>query len=310
MAIIAGVDEAGRGPLAGPVVASAVVLPEDHPIEGLRDSKKLTPKKREILFGKIYEFATAIGVGVVDEKEIDRTNILKATHKAMQMALGRLGVRPEKALVDGYALPNQVIPNEGIIGGDDKVDSIRAASIIAKVTRDRMMEHYDIIFPEYGFAKHKGYGTKTHIESLNEWKASPIHRRTFRPVMDYMPTLGWYRKHRRVGMLGEQLAALFLFNNGHVIRAMNVRCQPYGEIDIISEENDTLIFTEVKTISKKSLGTPEEKIDELKLSKLENAIEMYMVENEVKSDVRLDAITVTLGKGKPIIKHYKGVELD
>ncbi len=310
MAIIAGVDEAGRGPLAGPVVASAVVLPEDHPIEGLRDSKKLTLKKRDVLYEKIQEFATAIGVGVVDEKEIDSTNILKATYKAMQIALGSLGVRPEKALIDGYPLPNQVIPNEGIIGGDDKVDSIRAASIIAKVTRDRMMEHYDIIFPEYGFAKHKGYGTKAHIESLKEWKASPIHRKTFRPVMDYMPTLEWYRKHRRVGMLGERLAALSLLNNGHTILAMNVRCQPYGEIDIISKKNDTLIFTEVKTISKQSLGTPEEKIDELKLQKLENAIEMYMGENNIKSDVRLDAITVTLGKGKPIIKRYKGVELD
>jgi ribonuclease HII len=186
--IIAGVDEAGRGPLAGPVVAAAVILFDDK-IEGLRDSKKLSAKKREALFQEINEKAVSVGIGIVDEKEIDRTNILAATHKAMQMALGRLNKKPTLALIDGYKLPNQVIPNKGIIKGDTKIESIMAASIIAKVTRDAIMLEYNKIFPEYGFAKHKGYGTKYHMEALIELKATPIHRVSFKPVALNLPTV-------------------------------------------------------------------------------------------------------------------------
>ncbi len=310
MAITAGVDEAGRGPLAGPVVAAAVILPDDHPIVGLRDSKKLTPKKREHLYEEIHQFASGIGVGIIDEKEIDATNILKATHKAMQIALGKLGVRPDKALIDGYALPNQVIPNEGIIGGDNKVDSIRAASIIAKVTRDRIMEQYDVIFPEYGFVKHKGYGTKQHMESLKQHKASPIHRKSFQPVSESLPTMSWFRQNRLIGSLGERLAAVYLVNKGYAVRDMNVRCLPYGEIDIIAEKDKTIVFIEVKTISKVSIGSPEEKVSESKLAKLEQAIHKYLLEHEIKMDIRLDAITVKIESGSHKISHYKNVELD
>ena len=142
---IAGVDEAGRGPLAGPVVAAAVILDDNHGITGLRDSKKLSQKKRELLYDAIFEKAASIGIGKVDVKTIDRINIREATFKAMQIALGRLSIKPAKALIDGYALNNQVIPNEGVIGGDDLVDSIKAASIIAKVTRDRLMMELSLI---------------------------------------------------------------------------------------------------------------------------------------------------------------------
>jgi len=151
MVIIAGVDEAGRGPLAGPVVAAAVILPNSYNLEGLDDSKKVTPKKRSQLFVEIQHQATAIGVGVVAAADIDKTNILQATQQAMKMALGRLKPRPDQAVIDGYALPTQIIPNKGVIKGDQTVDVIKAASIIAKVTRDNMMEQYDIIFPVYGF---------------------------------------------------------------------------------------------------------------------------------------------------------------
>ena len=147
MALIAGVDEAGRGPLAGPVVAAAVILDDNKPITGLADSKKLSTKKRAKLYQEIMQHAE-VGIGLIDVEEIDKNNILKATYKAMYKALGALKTKPDKALIDGYALPNQIIPNEGIIGGDDKIDSIGAASIIAKVTRDRIMEQYDVIFPE------------------------------------------------------------------------------------------------------------------------------------------------------------------
>jgi len=235
MEIIAGVDEAGRGPLAGPVVAAAVILPDDHVIEGLNDSKKLSAKKRELLFEEINEKAVSVGIGIVSEKEIDKTNILIATQKAMQMALGKLKQKPTMALIDGYKLPNQVIPNKGIIKGDTKVESIMAASIIAKVTRDAIMLEYDKIFPEYGFAKHKGYGTKQHIEALTKFKATSIHRRSFKPVSLNLPTITWLQNNKRVGKVGEQLAACNLMGDGHRILAMNEICVPHGEIDIISE---------------------------------------------------------------------------
>ena len=309
MAYIAGVDEAGRGPLAGPVVAAAVILPDDHEIEGLRDSKKLTAKKRESLFEEINTKAVSIGIGIVNEKDIDRLNVLAATQKAMQMALGRLNKKPTLALIDGYKLPNQVIPNKGIIKGDTKVESIMAASIIAKVTRDTIMLEYDKIFPEYGFAKHKGYGTKQHMDALTNFKATSIHRKSFKPVSLNLPTITWLQKSKRVSKIGEQLAACKLLNDGHVIISMNENCAPHGEIDIISEKDGLLIFTEVKTFSKEQIGTPELKIDINKLKKLENAINSYVSKNNIDSDIRLNGMTVRLGKNHSI-KKFEGIELN
>lgn len=309
MEIIAGVDEAGRGPLAGPVVAAAVILSDNHEIEGLRDSKKLSAKKRETLFQEINDKAISVGIGIVSEKEIDQTNILTATHKAMQMALGRLNRKPTLALIDGYKLPNQVIPNKGIIKGDTKVASIMAGSIIAKVTRDAIMFEYDIIFPEYGFAKHKGYGTKQHIEALNEYKATPIHRKSFKPVSSNLPTIAWLQKSKRVGIVGEQLAACKLMADGHTIISMNENCAPHGEIDIISEKENLLIFTEVKTFAKEQMATPELKIDTNKLRKLENAIYFYIGKHNISSGIRLDGMSVMLGKNHSI-KKFEGIELN
>ena len=308
MEIISGVDEAGRGPLAGPVVAAAVILSDDK-IEGLRDSKKLSVKRREILFREINDNAISVGIGIVNENEIDKINILSATQKAMQMALGRLSRKPTLALVDGYKLPNQVIPNKGIIKGDTKVESIMAASIIAKVTRDAIMLEYDKIFPEYGFAKHKGYGTKQHMEALNNYKATPIHRKSFKPVSLNLPTITWLQKSKRVGVVGEQLAACKLLNEGHVIISMNENCAPHGEIDIISQKDDLLIFTEVKTFSKEQIATPELKIDINKLRKLENAINSYIIKNNINDDIRLDGMSVMLGKNYSI-KTFEGIQLN
>jgi ribonuclease HII/Holliday junction resolvase-like predicted endonuclease len=307
--IIAGVDEAGRGPLAGPVVAAAVIMSDDHGIEGLRDSKKLTAKKRESLFEEINTKAVSVGIGIVSEKEIDRINVLAATQKAMQMALGRLNQKPTLALIDGYKLPNQVIPNKGIIKGDTKVESIMAASIIAKVTRDTIMLEYDKIFPDYGFAKHKGYGTKQHMNALNNFKATPIHRRSFKPVSINLPTIAWLQESKRVGIVGEQLAACKLLNEGHIIISMNEDCAPHGEIDIISEKDGLLIFSEVKTFSKEQIGAPELKIDINKLKKLENAINSYIIKNEIDRDIRLDGMSVMLGKNHSI-KKFEGIELN
>ncbi len=310
MEIIAGVDEAGRGPLAGPVTAAAVILPENHSIKGLTDSKKLSAKQREQLFGEINKNAMSVGVGFVDVKEIDKINILQATYKAMYKALGALNPKPDKALVDGFALPNQIIPNEGIIKGDDKVDCIRAASIIAKVTRDRIMEQYDIIFPEYGFAKHKGYGTKLHLEKLCEHKASLIHRKSFKPVSENLPTITWLQKNRKIGQWGEQLAAMEYYKNGYKIHALNHHSAPYGEVDIIAEKDDEIVFAEVKTAAGKTLGGIENQVDEVKLQRLSNAIDKYIMDFEIEKDIRLDVYAIRLGKNGPKLKHFKAIELE
>ena len=177
---VCGVDEAGRGPLAGPVCAAAVILPPDLVIEGLNDSKKLTDKRRRALYDVITEQALAYGIAFASEQEIDEINILQATFLAMRRAVEQLKLRPELALVDGNREPDfGEIPVRTIIKGDSLSANIAAASILAKVTRDRFMEEQDAIYPQYGFALHKGYGTQAHYAALREYGPCPIHRRTF-----------------------------------------------------------------------------------------------------------------------------------
>lgn len=176
---VAGVDEAGRGPLCGPVVAAAVILPKNEKIPGVNDSKKLSEKKREELFEIIKEKAVAFSVGIVDEKVIDEINILEATRLAMKKAVEGLGVIPEHVLVDAEKHVPINVPYTSIVKGDAKSESIAAASIIAKVTRDHMIEKLDKKYPEYGFAKNKGYGTREHIQAIKEHGLCEIHRKTF-----------------------------------------------------------------------------------------------------------------------------------
>lgn len=176
---ICGIDEVGRGPLAGPVVAGAVILPKDHTILYLNDSKKLSEKKRELLYDEIMEHAVATGIGMVGPARIDEINILQATYEAMRMAIENLQVKPDILLNDAVTIPEVEIPQVPIIKGDAKSISIAAASIIAKVTRDRLMKEYDQVIPGYDFAGNKGYGTKAHLEGLRRLGPSPIHRRTF-----------------------------------------------------------------------------------------------------------------------------------
>jgi len=191
--IIAGIDEAGRGPLAGPVVAASVVLPFECDTEGIFDSKALLPKKREAAYEKIQRIAHAIGVGIVDHREIDRINILQATWQAMRLAVLDMNVQADLFLVDGHPIRDFHYPHVAIIDGDRKSASIAAASIIAKVTRDRIMCEYDTIYPKYGFAKHKGYATKEHIQSICAHGVCEIHRKTFGPVAREL-TLLWSRQ--------------------------------------------------------------------------------------------------------------------
>ena len=176
---VCGIDEAGRGPLAGPVVAGAVILPKDCDILYINDSKKLSAAKREELYGVIMEQAVAVGVGIVGPARIDEINILQATYEAMRQAIQNLSVTPDILLNDAVTIPQVTIPQVPIIKGDAKSISIGAASIIAKVTRDRLMIEYDKVMPEYGFAKNKGYGSKAHMEAVREHGASLIHRQSF-----------------------------------------------------------------------------------------------------------------------------------
>lgn len=176
---IAGVDEAGRGPLAGPVVAAAVVFPPHVAIEGVNDSKQLTAKKREQLFDEILDRALSVGIGIAGHEEIDRINILQASICAMNRAIAQLSPAPEQLLVDGNFFRHPVHPVENIVKGDARSHSIAAASIIAKVTRDRMMVELDALYPEYRFAQHKGYGTSAHLAAILRFGYCPIHRRSF-----------------------------------------------------------------------------------------------------------------------------------
>lgn len=176
---VCGIDEAGRGPLAGPVVAGAVILPKDCEILYLNDSKKLSEKKRELLYDEIMEKALAVGVGVASPTVIDEINILQADYEAMRMAIANLSIKPDVLLNDAVTIPKVDMKQVNIIKGDAKSVSIAAASIIAKVTRDRMMVEYDKLYPEYGFTSNKGYGSASHIKALKELGPCPIHRKSF-----------------------------------------------------------------------------------------------------------------------------------
>ncbi len=182
--LVAGVDEAGRGPLAGPVVAAAVILDELHPIAGLNDSKKLSAARREALFDEIRAKALCCSVAEATVEEIDRLNILQATMLAMRRAVQGLRLKPAKVLVDGNRLPPLDVLAEAIVGGDAKVAAISAASILAKVTRDRQLVELHAQHPEYGFDRHKGYGTADHLAALRRHGPLPVHRRSFAPVAD------------------------------------------------------------------------------------------------------------------------------
>ncbi len=182
---IAGIDEAGRGPLAGPVVSAAVILPDSFDIPGITDSKKLTPKKRDNLYIKIHESVIAVGIGIIEPVEIDRINILQASLQSMAIAVQNLNPQPDFLLIDGtFQIPSD-LPQRPIIKGDSLSISIAAASIVAKVTRDRIMVQYHETYPQYNFARHKGYPTKAHKEAIQKFGCCPIHRKTFKGVKEF-----------------------------------------------------------------------------------------------------------------------------
>ncbi|WP_372981055.1 ribonuclease HII [Marinobacter sediminum] len=205
--LLAGVDEVGRGPLIGAVVTAAVILHPDRPIAGLADSKKLTEKKRNALYDEIMAKAEAWCIGRCEANEIDQLNIYQATMVAMARAVEGLGVEPEYVLVDGNRCPNWRWPSEPVVKGDSRVEAISAASILAKVTRDREMEVLEQTYPGYGLAKHKGYPTPVHLEALNRLGATPEHRRSFRPVREAIDAVGlWQPRTTTEPVVTEELS--------------------------------------------------------------------------------------------------------
>ena len=306
--IIAGVDEAGRGPLAGPVVAAAVILPKDHTIEGLIDSKKLSAKKREKLYTEIIKVSD-YGIGIISHRTIDKINILQATFKAMRSAILNLDQKPDKTLIDGYGFPDQNIKNEGIIGGDNLIKSISAASIIAKVTRDRIMMNIDKIFPEYGFAQHKGYGTKMHMETLNVHKASPVHRKSFGPVKRNIPKMEWLKNNNKFNSLGIQLVCLNYLNQNFTILHINFQSNINKKINIVLIKENVVVFVKVIASTEKIekiniLNLNQDEIDKMKYEASKYNQE---ISNIVES--KFEIATIVLKKN-PIINIYDILNID
>ena len=300
--IIAGVDEAGRGPLAGPVVAAAVILPKNHSIEGLIDSKKLTAKKREKLYKEITNICD-YGIGIVSHRTIDKINVLQATFKAMRVAISNLKQKPDNTLIDGYGLPDQVIKNEGVIGGDNLIECISAASIIAKVTRDELMLKIDDIFPEYGFAKHKGYGTKAHMKNLNIYKACPIHRKTFSPVKKNIPKMEWLISNDKLNKLAVQLVSLHYLNKNYTIVHINFNLNEKMPIDIVLKKDEINVFVKVILLIKNTNRMNIESLttDELKNMKYEAS--KFNQESDSTLESKFEIATIFLQKN-PIIDIY------
>ena len=301
--LTAGFDEAGRGPLAGPVVAGAVILDPDRPIEGLADSKRLSAKRREALYGLIIDRALAVGIGEAQREEIDRLNILRATTAAMQRALNQLPRRPDRLLIDGQHIHLKHPSQTNIIDGDETEPAISAASIIAKVHRDRLMVEYHKVFPQYGFERHKGYGTQAHLDALAAHGACPIHRQSFRPVAAHLPSWGSLKGGAELGRLGEQLAAVHLIETGYAIEALNYRVPHTGELDIVASRGAVTVICEVKSGVPGDWGAPEERVGVRKRDRIMAAAQHYCVEKEIDTEVRFDVISVRFTKAGPQVEH-------
>ena len=347
---VAGVDEAGRGCLAGPVVAAAVILSPDCVIAKVDDSKKLSRTQREALYEEIAAKAIAVGIGQVEAAEIDRLNILQASLKAMRLALDNLSTPPARVLIDGHLPARSPYPEQAIIDGDARSLSIAAASIVAKVHRDRLMCECDGHYPEYGFAAHKGYGSAAHLAALDAHGPCPLHRRSFGPVaarivaprselflsfeegicdcanLAELERLGQlvkeaadelvadelaalrraYREQRDrlgdIGRRGEAEAAAYLEERGYRIQERRYRAAG-GEIDLVAEDRDELVFVEVKTSQRAS--RPEQRVDLAKRQRLTRVARHYIQYCTATDPVcRFDVISVWLRTTGAEIEHW------
>ena len=291
---IVGIDEAGRGPLAGPVVAASVILKPYEIIEGVKDSKKLSSKKRIDLFNQIYEKALSVGVGIVDEDIIDEINILKATFLAMKKSLGNLNLKPDKVLIDGPYSDITIYPTDYIVNGDNISQSIAAASIIAKVTRDEIMYEYDKIFPDYKFINHKGYGTKYHIEQLELKKSTPIHRRSFKIVKNNMPNYDFYlNKKNGFKNLAHQIVGVKYIKKHFTIVEQNIGISGNNINYCFIDSNNKYKFVMVLDNSSKDIIKED----------IKNLLQDYLNQNNIENNYTIDVISLKFIKGKkPILK--------
>ena len=299
--LVAGIDEVGRGPLAGPVVAAAVILPKECKIEGVNDSKKLSAKKREELYDIILEKALSYGIGIVSNERIDEINILQATYEAMRDALSQLSPKADYILADAVTIPRVSTPQRGIIKGDAKSMSIGAASIVAKVYRDRLMEAFDEVYPGYGFGANKGYGSAEHIEGIKKLGITPIHRKTF--VKNFLPQDGDTTTDK--GNRGEALAAKQMEKMGYEILERNFHALK-GEIDIIAKKDSYIVFTEVKYRKNEAMGSPAEAVNHWKQQHIIRAAKAYMAQNcleEMGYDFRFDVAEVLTNEGKTYFRY-------
>ncbi len=310
--LICGVDEAGRGPLAGPVAAGAVILPKDCEILYLNDSKKLSESRREELYLEIQEKAISWAVGLSSPQRIDEINILQATYEAMRSAISQLSPAPDLLLNDAVRIPELAIEQRPIVKGDAKSVSIAAASIMAKVTRDHIMYEYDKAYPEYGFAKNKGYGTADHIAALKEFGPTPIHRRSFighfveESQLNQPEELIQEENKSTLGRKMEEKAAYYLADKGFQILEHNFKCN-LGEIDLIAEERGCLVFVEVKYRSSSGQGDPSESVDINKQKRISKASDYYRLINQIPENmpVRYDAIAMTDTEIRHIVNAFE-----
>ena len=301
---VTGVDEVGRGPLAGPVVACAVTLPENHTIIGLKDSKKLSKKQRSKLFSIIKKKSIGIGIGIVSWQVIDKINIREATFVAMRIALDELPFKPSFAYIDGEKLDKSKIPNKGVIKGDSLIDAIKAASIIAKVTRDKIMEDYSLIFPEYDFENNSGYGTKNHMNALRRHKASPVHRKTYQPVKLNMPTMMWLKKNNLLTSLSIKLVSLFLYKKEYKIIKLNYKSDTKNPIHVIALKNKTLYFFNVQELNNYSAP-----INKTIINHFKSASDNYLKKKDDISNFELGIATILVTKKKKNVKIFNLNEL-
>ena len=302
---IAGIDEAGRGPLAGPVVAACVILTPEFDIEGINDSKKLTAKKRLELSILIKEHALDVSVGIANEYEIDDLNILQATFLAMKRAVGNLKYKPDHLLIDGPYSDIKLIPKDNIVKGDSLSLSIASASIIAKVERDRIMDEYHKIYPDYKFNKHKGYGTEFHAEILKKNKATPIHRKSFKIVKSFLPNYSFYKKTNSFHTLASNIVAINFIKRNYILKDQNLLLHNNHKIDFIYTNSIKEIFIKVLfQIGDKKI------IFDLDIQSFLNAINDKIKQKESKKKKWFNVILVEfIPKNKPNITFIYNEEI-
>ncbi|MBX6377982.1 MAG: ribonuclease HII [Clostridia bacterium] len=299
--LVAGVDEVGRGPLAGPVVAAAVVLDPARAPAGLRDSKRLSPQAREALDPRIRAAAVTWGIGLASSAEVDRLNVRQASFLAMRRALAQLRPRPDAVLVDGFAIPGCELPQEAVPGGDDRSVSIAAASILAKVYRDRLMEAYARHYPGYGFEVHKGYPTSLHRRALSRLGPSPLHRLTYTPVAALAAAAAPSGAGASAfGAWAEARVAAYLAERGLRLVERNYRCR-FGEIDLVMRDGSDLVFVEVRARSSAAFGGPEETVGARKRSRLVRLALAYLAERGLAEvGCRFDVVALCGPSGEEV----------